>query len=128
MAFPVEVDENGLLGVAAAEPKIQQSLLLILGTSQGERVMSPDFGSRLQELLFEPNNTATRGRAVKLVTEAITKWEPRVDLVHVDVTPDPAVPSRLLIDIDYRVRPTNSRFNLVYPFYLRDGTNANTRT
>jgi phage baseplate assembly protein W len=128
VAFPVEVDDAGKLPIAVAELKVQQSLLLILGTARGERVMNPDFGSRLQELVFEPNNTTTQGRIVQYVTEAISKWEPRVDLLGVDVTGDPSSMSKLLVDIEYRVRPTNTRFNLVYPFYLREGNNANAAT
>lgn len=125
LAFPVEVDDAGLLPQATAESKVQQSLLLILGTARGERVMNPEFGSRLHELLFEPNHAGTRGRVVRLVTEAVIQWEPRIELMRVDVTTDTTMPSKLLVDIEYRIRATNSRFNLVYPFYLREGSHAN---
>ena len=127
LAYPIDLDENGLFPRAQAELKVQQSLLLILGTARGERVMNPEFGSRLHELLFEPNNAATRGRIVQYVTDAITRWESRVDVIGVTVSTDPSIASKLLVDVEYRVRPTNSRFNLVYPFYLREGTNAGTQ-
>ena len=125
LAFPVEIDDNNSLPYVSAEAKVQQSLLIILGTAHGERVMRPDFGSRLHELVFEPINASTKGRIVQYVTEAIAKWESRVDIVRVEVTEDAVTRGKLLVDIEYRVRPTNSVFNLVYPFYLREGRNGN---
>jgi uncharacterized protein len=127
LGFPVEIDDTGALPYASAENKVQQSLLIILGTARGERVMNPDFGSRLHELVFEPNNSSTKGRIVQYVNEAIVKWEPRVEISRVNVTTDPATAGKVLVDIEYRVRATNSRFNLVYPFYLRESSNANTQ-
>ncbi len=128
LAFPVEVGDSGELPYESAEAKVQQSLLIILGTARGERVMRPEFGSRLRELVFQPINASTKGRIVQYVTEAIAKWEPRVDLLRVDVTEDAATAGKLLVDIEYRVRPTNSIFNLVYPFYLREGSDGDTQS
>ena len=127
LTFPVELSELGDLPLSSEELKVQQSILIILGTARGERVMRPDFGSRLHELVFEPLSTSTKARVAQYVTEAISTWEPRVDLLRVDVREDPAVTSKLLVDIEYRVRPTNSRFNLVYPFYLQEAGNGHTQ-
>jgi len=124
LAFPVEVDELGELAMSTEEAKVQQSILIILGTARGERVMRPDFGSRLHELVFEPVSTSTKARVAQYATEAISSWEPRVDLLRVNVREDPVVRSKLLVDVEYRVRPTNSRFNLVYPFYLQEAGNG----
>jgi phage baseplate assembly protein W len=119
--FPVELDGDRLL-YEKEEAKIEQSILIILGTARGERVMRPDFGSRLRELLFAPMNSSTRALAARYVTEALTAWEPRIDVVRVRAEPRGALEGVLDIDIEYRVRATNSEFNLVYPFYLREGS------
>ncbi|MBS1824048.1 MAG: GPW/gp25 family protein [Acidobacteria bacterium] len=121
--FPVE-PSPGRLPYAAEEDKIQQSILIILGTARGERVMRPDFGSRLRELVFAPRNSSTSALAAHYVTQALTTWEPRIDVLRVTATaPDPRN-GVLEISIDYRVRATNSQFNLVYPFYLKEGSRA----
>ena len=86
--------------------------------------MRPDFGSRLRELVFEPINASTKARLAQYVTEALATWEPRIQVLRVDVSDAEAFAGRLLVDIDYKVRATNSRFNLVYPFYLQEGSNG----
>ena len=117
-SFPVESDINGQIVMASDEASIRQSIWMILGTSPGERVMRPDFGCGLYDLVFAVNNPATTGQIVRMVREALIEWEPRIDVLDVFVTPDEAQPNLLLIEINYQVRTTNSRFNLVYPFYL----------
>lgn len=121
--FPVEPVGDGLV-YEAEETKIQESILIILGTARGERVMRPDFGSRLRELVFAPRNSSTSALAAHYVTEALTAWEPRIDVLRVRAEPRGALDGVLDINIDYRVRATNSEFNLVYPFYLREGNSA----
>jgi len=90
-----------------------------LGTAPGERVMRPDFGCGIHDLVFAVNSAGTAGRVASLVREALLRWEPRVDVLDVDAAADSAQPNLLLVKIDYQVRTTNSRFNLVYPFYLQ---------
>ena len=111
---------SGDLATAAYETDIQQSIRIILGTAPGERVMRPDFGAGLKQLLFEPMNTTTAALAQFNVQKALVQWEPRIDQVTVAVTPQPAT-GCLSIDIRYRVRLTNVFYNLVYPFYLSEG-------
>ena len=118
-AFP-PVAANGDLATAAYETDIQQSIRIILGTAPGERVMRPDFGAGLKTLIFEPMNTTTAALAQYNVQRALTQWEPRIDRVTVNVTPQPSTGS-LQIGIRYRVRSTNTFYNLVYPFYLTEG-------
>ncbi|MDW8282660.1 MAG: GPW/gp25 family protein [Myxococcales bacterium] len=101
------------------EDLVRESILIILGTAPGERVMRPDFGCEIHELLFAPNNINTAGLAAHYVTEALEKWEPRIEDVHAQATPSPDEPNKLLIDISYKVRGSNVKRNLVYPFYLR---------
>jgi phage baseplate assembly protein W len=106
------------LAQAADELSVRQSIEIILSTSKGERVMRPDFGCDLNKLLFAPNNGATQALAEFEVTEALRAWEPRIDVLDVSVQSGGDNDEQLLIDIGYRVRSTDNRFNLVYPFYL----------
>lgn len=126
--FPVEPDEDGRLAFSAEEAKIQESILIILGTARGERIMRPEFGSRLHELVFAPINGSTRSLAANYVTEALVAWEPRIDVRHVVVADDLADDGALQVNIEYEVRATNSIFNLVYPFYLLEGSDGGTAT
>lgn len=119
--FPVDIGFDGRVAYASEEAKIQQSVLLILGTAKGERMMRPDFGSRLSELVFAPINSNTKGLVSMYVTEALVQWEARVDVLRVRVREEAASPGALMVDLEYRVRSTNSVFNLVYPFYLATG-------
>lgn len=120
--FPVaivEVDETRKrFAVAEYEESVRQSIIIILSTIKGERAMRPDFGCGLHELVFAVNSSATQGMAEFEVREALEKWEPRIDVLHVEAVGAGEYGERLLIQIDYRVRTTDTRFNLVYPFYL----------
>jgi phage baseplate assembly protein W len=120
VAFPVRLDvkHGGVLGTATGEEAVRQSIWMILGTAPGERVMRPDFGCGIHDAVFAVQDTDAAATIVTSVREALTRWEPRIDVLDVYASPDPADPHRLLIEINYQVRSTNSRFNLVYPFYL----------
>lgn len=122
--FPVEPDASGTLRYEADEEKIQQSVMVILGTTRGERVMRPEFGGRLRELVFAPMTSSTRSLIASAITDALVKWEARIDVLGVHVEDQAGDPGTLVVNIEYRVRATNSVFNLVYPFYLREGANA----
>jgi phage baseplate assembly protein W len=120
--FPVQIvtDEDGKNRVALARyaQSVEESIRIILGTTRGERVMRPDFGADLYRLSFSPNNTSTAGLAIFFVEEALTKWEPRIELLDVDAGPDEDDANILLITVDYRILSLNTEHNLVYPFYL----------
>ena len=107
--------------VAEYEESVRQSIRIILSTSKGERVMRPDFGCGLYELVFAPNSAATRGLAEHHVSEGLLRWEPRIDVLQVKATASGDRDEILLISIDYRVCTTDNRFNMVYPFYLERG-------
>jgi phage baseplate assembly protein W len=126
--FPVEPDASGRLRYDEDEDKIQQAILVILGTTRGERVMRPDFGGTLRELVFASITGTTKGLVARAVTDAFVKWEPRADLLSVTVDEQLGDPGTLTVNVEYRVRATNSVFNLVYPFYLREGANAAAQT
>ncbi len=116
--FPVQRDADDQIALSAGDANIQQSIWIILSTARGERVMRPDFGCGIHDFVFAVSSAATSGQVADLVRQALILWEPRIDLEEVQVLADPDNPALLLIEIDYRVRTTNSRFNLVYPFYL----------
>jgi phage baseplate assembly protein W len=97
---------------------VRQSIEIILATSKGERAMRPDFGCDLNRLLFAPNTATTRALAAFEVTQALKSWEPRIELLDVDAQPGGDDGELLLINVEYRVRSTDNRFSLVYPFYL----------
>ena len=121
--FPVEWDENKeRFVIAEYEESIRQAIRIILSTALGERVMRPDFGCAIHELVFAPNSAATQGMAEHHVREALLRWEPRIEVLDVKAVASGGQDEELLISINYRVRMTDSRFNLVYPFYLNRGT------
>ena len=109
-----------MIAPAAYEDSVRQAVWIILGTAKGERVMRPDFGCGLYDLVFEPITPATLGRISRIVRSDLLRFEPRIEVTDVQVTPqnDLAMGQMLLINVDYRVRTTNNVFNLVYPFYL----------
>ena len=119
---PVQLAADGTIAEAVFETDISQSILIILLTSPGERVMRPDFGAGLNDFVFEPANVATMSKIQARVTSALTAWEPRIIVVDVTVTAQPNTPNCLLISMTYQVRATNTRLNLVYPFYLQEGS------
>jgi phage baseplate assembly protein W len=121
--FPVTLDGKGALARAEFEESVRQSILIILGTAPGERLMRPDFGCGIPELVFATASAATVGRVEQAVNQALLRLEPRIDVTDVDVQVGGAG-NVLLIDIEYEVRATNNVFNLVYPFYLQQGASA----
>lgn len=114
----VQLDDNGQIQMAEYEVAVQQSIWMILNTAPGERLMRPEFGCGIHNLVFAPRTAETIGQIVSDVRQALLEWEPRIDVLDIDVAPDPTEPTLLLVQINYQVRTTNNRFNLVYPFYL----------
>ena len=117
--FPVGIDKDGSQASSAYEQNIEEAIEIILGTAPGERVMRPEFGCAIHDLVFAPNNSETASKCSYLVSQSLGSWEPRIEDIEVNATPDPDEDNRLNIRIRYTVASTNSIFNLVYPFYLR---------
>jgi len=115
--FPVQLDDQGFVKLAEYEESVRQSIWIILGTAKGERVMRPDFGCGIYELVFEINSPSTAGKVAQAVRQALLLFEPRIDVLDIAVHAADGG-EVLLIEIDYQVRATNNAFNLVYPFYL----------
>ncbi len=122
LRFPIQPDARGRLGQSRDEQKIEESIWLILSTAPGERVMLPSFGCGIQELVFEPNSPLTESAVAIEVHQALVRWEPRIDVIDVQV--EAPQPNLMLIRIDYRVRAANTTHNFVYPFYINESGGA----
>jgi len=121
-AMPVALDpRTGLVASAAYEQDIRQSILIILETAPGERVMRPNFGCGIHELVFAAVDSTTLQRIRSTVEEALRRCEARIDVLEVNVNEAATTQGELLVEIEYRVRKTNQLGNLVYPFYFREG-------
>ncbi len=118
--------EGGVEGVAmvSGEDDIRQCLGILLDTTLGERIMHPNFGCNLREYLFQPISNTITSIVKDIVETAIINYEPRIDLLSVVVNTENQNKGILLLEINYKIRTTNSRSNYVYPFYLEEGTNT----
>ena len=114
----MEIGDARPLRLAEHEESIRQCIRIILETAPGERVMRPDFGCGIHEKVFAVNSATTQGAVADDVREALLKWEPRIDVIDVEAKPGGSQGELLIINIDYKVRSTDTRFNMVYPFYL----------
>ena len=115
-AYPARVASNGGVELSTGTAELDGAIRCILETRVGERVMRPEFGSRLSEYVFEPINSRTLGLVQEAAREAILRWEPRIVLESVAAAPGDQA-GQVLLTIEYSVRSTNDRRNLVYPFY-----------
>jgi len=118
--FPLQVTPRGAIATSSEEQRIEESILLILSTAPGERLMLPDFGCGIHELVFAPNDSGTISKAVDQVRKSLTTYEPRINVLDVTAQISSDQPNLLLIRVDYRVRDNNSMKNLVYPFFITE--------
>ena len=116
--FPMRVNQSGSIALTTGADDLGSSIRMVLATAPGERLMRPQFGCRIWELMFEPINANTIGLMGVAVREALGRWEPRIDVEDVEVVPDTSSDGRVDIRITYRTRATNDHRNLVYPFYV----------
>lgn len=125
-AFPLRTDRTGSIALVRDQREIEESILLILATSPGERPMRPEFGCSVHDYVFAPADAATAGDIAYAVRVALDRWEPRITLENVIVNFDGADAGVLLIDVQYTIRGTNDPRNLVFPFYVipRNGEEA----
>jgi len=117
-AWPLGVDHTGSIRLSDPVLDLDSSIELILMTAPGERLMRPLFGCRIWELLFEPISAQLIGQIEAAVREALARWEPRIDVLSVAPEADDGDAALVRIRIEYEIRATNDRRNLVYPFYL----------
>ena len=119
--FPLQVTPGGKIAQAKYEQRIEESIYLILSSAKGERVMLPDFGCGIHDLVFAPNSAMTLTVVVQTVRQALVAYEPRIDVLDITADTAPEEPNLLLIRINYRIRANNALGNLVYPFYITEG-------
>jgi phage baseplate assembly protein W len=119
--FPLQVTPSGKIAQVRHEQRIEESIFLILSTAKGERVMLPDFGCGIHDLVFASNDATTLAVVTQMVREALIAYEPRVDVLDIGVENTPEQPNLLLIRVNYRIRANNALGNLVYPFFITEG-------
>jgi len=117
-AFPLRTDPTGSIALVVREREIDEAVRLILATTPGERQMRPEFGCRLAEHVFAPANASTAGQIAYDVREALERWEPRIELLDVEVSFDAVEAGTLYIDVRYAIRGTGDPRSLVFPFYV----------
>jgi Bacteriophage baseplate protein W len=122
-SFPPTFNINSKsVEVTEKELDIQKSLEILLTTTVGERIMEPKYGCDMVDLVFEPLNTTVKTIMIDRIQTAILYFEPRIDAKNISMDIQNEAEGVVLIEIDYIVRSTNSRFNFVYPYYIDEGT------
>lgn len=122
-SFPPDFNkEAASVKMIADETDIESSLEILLSTRLGERIMVPNYGCNLDELLFESLNRTLITHVTELIKTAILYHEPRIDVERIDITESDVLKGELFVKVEYIVRATNSRSNIVFPFYLEEGT------
>jgi hypothetical protein len=122
-AFPLQIGATGGFAFAAYEADVEQAVYMILSTAKGERVMLPDFGCGMHDLVFSPNTESQAGTIAAQVREALVRWEPRINVLDISVSVGGSQGELLLIRVDYQIRANNAFYNTVYPFYVTDPQN-----
>jgi len=121
-SMPVVLDpRTGKVAFAEYEDDIRQAVLIILETARGERVMRPDFGCGIHDLVFESLDSTTLQRIRSEVEDTLRRYEARIDVRRVNVDEAATIEGKLLVEVEYRVRKTNQLGNIVFPFYFREG-------
>ncbi len=121
-SFPIRINAKGGLDWSTGPDRIQAAIWIVLSTSLGERLMRPTFGAGIKDYVFESNSDMVRARLETAIQNALTEWEPRIQLVSVQASASPDQDSLVLVSIDYQIRDTNELYNMVYPFFLTEGT------
>ena len=117
LAFPLKTDASGGLALVAREREVEEAIRMVLGTARGERPMRPEFGCGIHDYVFAPADGTTIGRIRYEVRASLERWEPRIEVIEVNVASDPGDQTILYIDVQYALAGTNDKRNLVFPFY-----------
>lgn len=118
LGFPIQLDDRNQLSMVGGDTAIRQSIYIIVMTVPGERVMRPDFGCEIHSLIFHPANEETAALAARYVREALNRWEPRIILQELIVTPGGSELGELLIQLRYEIKGQHDPRSMVFPFYL----------
>jgi len=121
-SFPPTFDDSGQINMVSNEHDIQESLSILLGTTPGERVMLPEYGCNIKSLVFSEINITTITQMKTMINRAILFFEPRITVDVIDISMQEIQNGKLIINIIYTVITTNTRSNMVYPFYMAEGT------
>lgn len=122
LKFPVQVDENtGRMKTSSYEEDIKEAVRVILSTKKGERMRNPHFGCGIHKYAFDSLDFTTRSSIKLEVENALAVWEPRIEDIEVAVQ-TPREEGVVLVEISYVVRSTNTPFNMVFPYYINEGT------
>ena len=116
-AFPLRLDSAGSFVLSGGEQEIEEAIRLILGTSFGERPLRPEYGCGIHDLVFDTIDAGLSAKVAAAVRASLVRWEPRIDVTDVSAAPLPGQPHVLGISVSYRIKATNDRRNLVFPFY-----------
>lgn len=123
-SFPPHFDKQARsVEMVSDEQDIKESLMILLTTQLGERVMNPTFGAGMDRMIFEPLTTGLKTYMKDVVEKAVLRFEPRIDLNEVEMEDSGELEGQILITIEFTIRATNSRSNIVFPFYKNEGTN-----
>ncbi len=117
-AFPMRIDDTGGVALVRRTREIEESIRMILGTAYGERPMRPEFGCGIHDYVFAPVDATTSGQIAYEVRASLERWEPRIELIDVQVAPDPKDSGALYVAIAYSILDSNDPRNLVIPFYV----------
>lgn len=123
LSFPMQVNSRGEIALVSGAKDIEQSIRIILGTRPGERVMRPTFGCKAHDLLFEIRDATTASLLKKYVLDALNFWEPRIQVLQVDVLLDDDLDGSLQVEISYEIKATHDVRSIVYPFFLENEEN-----
>lgn len=118
LSFPIQLDERNQVSLNGGDAAIRQSIYVIVMTVPGERVMRPDFGCEIHSLIFHPANAETSALAARYIREALTRWEPRIILQELVVTPGGTELGELFIQLRYEVKGQHDPRSMVFPYYL----------
>jgi phage baseplate assembly protein W len=127
-SFPLRIGATGRIALVSKEREVEEAIRLILGTSYGERPMRPEFGCAIHDFVFSPADATTAGHLAFEVQQSLERWEPRIQVLDIQVTPDAGDGSTLYIDITYAIRGSNDPRNLVFPFYVIPAEGETSRT
>jgi phage baseplate assembly protein W len=116
-AFPIRPNANGGIALVRRERELEDAMRIILSTYPGERPMRHEFGSRIRDYVFDGMTPSRMAELEVEVRSSLQRWEPRADVVNVRINRDDADRGLVYIDIEYQVKMTNDRRNLVFPFY-----------
>jgi phage baseplate assembly protein W len=118
LAFPLQIDPHGAIALARGEEDVDQAIALILSTAPGERPMRPEFGCQVHDFIFDTLDATTVGKMESAIRAALDRWEPRIEVERVEFDLTRSGDGEVLSTISYRLRATNNKRNLVYPFYV----------